>query len=320
MTDPLALLSPTGEGRYARVNRSWEGETAVIIGGGPSLTAAQAEKCRGLRCIAVNDAYLLTPWADAIYFADSRWWGWMQNGRDGKGFPALALSPAELTARYRSFAGLKISISNAEPVVREPGVLFLKNHNEAGKAGDAFSQDPGMIKTGSNSCYQALNIAILAGAKRIIFLGLDGKSSGKKHWFGDHPDGSEAPYASMREQFRNAARWCAEHGITVLNCSPGSAIDCFPLMALEDALAGAPAPEARPIPAAPVSGQPSVYVRVSELLRSRDGVSGDELARTFPAGLTAALRKGLTKGTMVEKNGVYRRAESLVADTRSAVV
>ena len=53
----------------------WRGATVVCLGGGPSLTAADAAQCRGrARVIAINDAYRLVPWADLLYFCDYRWW------------------------------------------------------------------------------------------------------------------------------------------------------------------------------------------------------------------------------------------------------
>lgn len=226
--------------RFAKVNRSWEGETVAIIGGGPSLTREQVEACRGLKCIVVNDAFLLAPWADVLYFADARWHGWYQNGRDGQGMPSLGLSADELRARYRDFAGLKVSISNSTHGIRDQNVLFLKNYGEyGGKANAVMSGNPECIATGSNSCYQALNIAILAGSRRILFLGLDGgPRSGKRHWFGDHPNKMDPTYEGIRQHFRNAAPWCRDNGIEVINCSPGTSIDYFRCDELANALKG----------------------------------------------------------------------------------
>jgi len=33
-----------------------------------------------VRCIIINDAYLLAPFADILYFADSHWWKWQTTG------------------------------------------------------------------------------------------------------------------------------------------------------------------------------------------------------------------------------------------------
>mgnify|MGYP001617909464 CR=1 FL=1 len=61
---------------FWRVEEEWRGQTAAILGGGPSLTLGQCETVRvaGCRVIAVNNAYELAPWADILYFADRHWW------------------------------------------------------------------------------------------------------------------------------------------------------------------------------------------------------------------------------------------------------
>ena len=59
------------------VPKAWSGETVVVIATGPSLTAEDVDYCRGkARVIAINDAYTLAPWADALYATDAKWWHW----------------------------------------------------------------------------------------------------------------------------------------------------------------------------------------------------------------------------------------------------
>ena len=46
------------------------------------------------------------------------------------------------------------------------------------------------VHFGGNSGFQAINLAFLWGATRIILLGFDCKAvAGKDHWFGQHPQG-----------------------------------------------------------------------------------------------------------------------------------
>lgn len=306
--------------RYAQVNPVWKGEIAVVMGGGPSLTREQVDMCRGRHCIAVNDAYLWADFADVVYFADSKWFRWQMTGRDGTGHP-IGLSADELKRRWRDFAGLKVSISDAlKSKVPENAALFIENASALGKPG-ALSRDVTAITTGSNSGFQALNIAVLSGAARVILLGIDGKAGagGKRHFFGDHPDKTEAPYAAMRTHFALAARECLERGVELINCSPGTAIDNMPCMYLEEALAGRPTPEPRPMSVqASAAAESSVYVRVSQLLRERERTRA-ELARAFPSGLEFALRKGINKGTFVNDGETWRHA-SVVAPTNATVV
>jgi hypothetical protein len=223
----VSILRRPAAGTLSEVAREWIGATAVLIGGGPSLTREQVaqvelvrEQRRALRVIAVNDAYRLAPFADICYFADSEWWGWHKDRSD-----------------FQAFAGQKCSISDSGGNIKDPAVHILRNANGRGHS-FGLSLDPKQIVTGSNSGYQALNIAVLAGAKTILLLGFDAREpTGKTHWFGDHPKREPiAAYAEYRKAFSAGERAILAAGVKVVNCSPGSAIDSFPKMDLEDAL------------------------------------------------------------------------------------
>jgi len=219
----VSVLRREAEGAFSQVALEWREAIAVLIGGGPSLTPQQVELVsarRALRVIAVNDAYRLAPFADICYFADSEWWGWHKDRPD-----------------FQAFAGQKCSISDSGGNIKDPAVHILRNANGRGHS-FGLSLDPKQIVTGSNSGYQALNIAVLAGAKTILLLGFDAREpTGKTHWFGDHPKREPiAAYAEYRKAFSAGERAILAAGVKVVNCSPDSAIDSFPKMDLEDAL------------------------------------------------------------------------------------
>jgi hypothetical protein len=74
--------------------RLFAGKAIVCLGGGPSLTQAQVDACRGrAHVIAINDAFRLAPWADVLYACDWQWW--------------------KANPEAYDFAGLKVSIENA---------------------------------------------------------------------------------------------------------------------------------------------------------------------------------------------------------------
>jgi hypothetical protein len=106
--------------------------------------------------------------------------------------------------------------------------------------GNGLSQDNQALVTGGNSGYQALNFAILAGAKKIILLGFDAKEpkkGEKSHWFGEHPiQCSPQAYPMYRDSFKNGLAAITATGVKVINCSLDSAIDVFPKMTIKDAL------------------------------------------------------------------------------------
>jgi hypothetical protein len=123
--------------------------------------------------------------------------------------------------------------------VDDPQVHILRNANE-GTKGPTLSLDPEYLATGCNSGFQALNLAVLAGAKKIILLGYDAKEPSrgdKSHWFGEHPRPcTMAAYAMYRNSFKNGAEAIKAADVRVINCSPGSAITAFERMALADCL------------------------------------------------------------------------------------
>lgn len=161
-----------------------------------------------MRVIAVNDCYLLAPWAEVLYFADAKWWRWQRE-----------------RAEFRAFAGQKCTIFATGNQIDDAKIHILRN---AGPEG--LSADPGALATGSTSGYQAVNIAVLAGPARVVLLGYDGRqgADGRRHWFGDHPDRTEPPYQNMIQRFRTMIGPLKALGVEILNATPGSAIDAFP--------------------------------------------------------------------------------------------
>lgn len=197
-----------------RVERLWPGETVAILGGGPSLTRADVDALRGVcRVIAINKAYELAPWADVMYAADAKFWNWEH------GAPA--------------FTGPKYAIEASDPIMW-PDVQVLRNTGVTG-----LELEPTGLRTGYNSGYQSVGLAYHFGAARILLLGFDLKvgANGLSHWHGDHPDRQPSPYGAMLEAFPSIAQPLKDAGVEVINCTPGSALKCFPMSTLRDELA-----------------------------------------------------------------------------------
>jgi hypothetical protein len=202
-----------------RVPQLWPGATVVVAATGPSLTPEVAAQCREHRAIAVNDAWRLLPWADVLYSADAPWW------TVHKGVPDFA------GARWSAHD----TVTNNKRDVAERYHLHLV----AGKAGDTFSTDPGVIHYGGNSGFQAINLALLFGAARIVLVGFDMRVvETKRHFFGDHPKPlrNSIDYRYFVPTFTNAARHLPA-GVEILNATPESALTCFRYVPLEQALA-----------------------------------------------------------------------------------
>ncbi len=191
------------------------GSTATIIATGPSLTPADVAATRRSNgpVIVVNDAHRLAPWADILYAADEYWW--------------------ERHVGVPSFRGLKYSIEPTRAQWR--GLHVLRNTGVFG-----LELDPAGLRTGFNSGYQAINLAVHLGARRMILLGFDmgPAPDGRTHWFGDHPDAAQrppSPYREMIAAFDTMVEPLAQIGAVVVNCSRVTRLTTFPTVPLEDA-------------------------------------------------------------------------------------
>lgn len=85
-----------------------------------------------------------------------------------------------------------------------------------------------LIHYNSNSGAQAMNLAYLLGASRIILLGYDMGATGNMHWFGSHPKGMQnGNYSSYVQCFTRLAEDLANEGVQVINCTRQTALHQF---------------------------------------------------------------------------------------------
>jgi len=199
---------------YARVDRSWSGDTAVCVASGPSLTREDVEYCRGrAKVIAVKGAYRIADFADVIYACGSdtgQWWT-----RNAEKVAALPATRYTLDPKAAQWAHV------------------LKQGSEIG-----LSLDPAVLHTGRNSGYQAINLAVLLGATRILLLGYDMQKGekGETHFHGDHPWHAPLPYDRFLMCFDTIVKPLQKLGVEVINCSRRTALTVFPRMTIHEAL------------------------------------------------------------------------------------
>lgn len=199
-----------------KVPQMWPDETAVIIGGGPSLSMNQIERSAesGAKIIGINDAYRLAPWMDLHFGCSYRWW--LQHHKECRGM---------LSCR---------SVTSAPLAKRTFSDLDFVNGVDA----PGISLDPTTVHTGFNSGYQAINMCVHLGVTRILLIGFDMmlSESGADHWFGRHWHQEISDYASWFPAFETLIEPLGELGVEVINCTPGSALPTFPMARLEDVL------------------------------------------------------------------------------------
>ena len=198
----------------------WKNKTVVCVAGGPSLDDKMSlgymrniySPGNNSKIIAVNDAYKLIPDADILYACDSQWWEWHKGAPDFKGYKL----------QHGYFPTYQDKTKKSEPY---PGIDYITSDGTSG-----FSEDMENIRTGGNSGYQAVHIAMQLGAKEVILFGYDMKATEEKsHWFGEHPNGRgcNSRYERWIKEFEILAPIAKKKGINIYNASKNSALTCF---------------------------------------------------------------------------------------------
>jgi len=210
---------PAGKaGEFNRYRGCWNGETVAVIASGPSAQEQDARRLK-LACgavLCVNNALTLCPEADAIYACDHQWW---ENNK----------------SIHLPFEGLKFTYS--EPAAKKYAVCQVPSEDGKG-IGVYAMRKGGWSGRGGNGGFQAMNIAYLLGAKRIILYGYDmQRTRGKTHFHGDHKHTSNpSPHmlADWCKAYNHAYNELLALGVEVLNATRDTALECFPRVELED--------------------------------------------------------------------------------------
>lgn len=160
-----------------------------------------------------------------VYGCDAPWW------RYRRGLP--------------EFTGIKVTWSGNDlseyPDIRK--VEIAKDARGKYAEGMQFDRPCEVIGGGGNSGFQALNLAVQMGARRIILIGYDMTDSGRAHWYGrngwkgaNNPDSTN--YRRWMKAFESARPVLDGMGVEVVNVSPITALKAFPRRSIEDALKG----------------------------------------------------------------------------------
>jgi hypothetical protein len=196
----------------------WQGQTAVILASGPSLTTEQCAIVghghADRKTLAVNSTMLDT-FCDVGYAGDFMWWK-THVSKLPKSSPEFSLWTCERSAAERW------------------GLSWVKGVNRLG-----LGRGP-HINTNGNSGAQAVNLAYLFGARRILLLGFDMKlgPNGEKHHHPDHPSRcvQSQTFEEWIRKFGILAEELKAAGCEVINCTPDSALKCFPMSTIEKEL------------------------------------------------------------------------------------
>lgn len=213
------MLRRPDAAKWWSVPREWQGETAFLVGGGPSVLELDLELLRGRRVIAINSSYASVPFADFLAFGDLRWW---QEHR---------LPLGHFQGRVVTWRNTPCQLKNAD---RE--ILTLERQLPPGLA-----ILPTRVVFRRTSYSSAINLAVHLGASTIVALGLDGKPArdGRTHHHAPHPERWAPRPDKWREQaaeLKTLVEPLERLGVKLLNASPDSAVPFWPIVNLKDCL------------------------------------------------------------------------------------
>jgi hypothetical protein len=177
----------------------------VVAASGPSAVDVDLEIVKSkAKLIVINESWRLAPWADVLYSADHAWWA--HRGSDQR----TACEPWGVEA---------IDVRRIDAMV--------------------FDEEGVVGRGGGASGFQAVNLAVNWGARRIVLVGFDMRP-GARHWHADHGGKLNNPTDHLLGKWARvldgAAKALRDRGVDVVNTSFGSALTAYPKMSLKDAL------------------------------------------------------------------------------------
>jgi len=198
-------------------DRSFDGLTVAIIGGGPGIADLDLDVLRGHRFIVVNSACRKVTSAatedDFLLFQDN---AWAERYEDLiRGWPGVAVT----TNRHAK--------ARLGDLVRRFDVLVLTEWIGA-------APDHAMASSG----HVAACLAAKMGARRIVLVGFECAAvDGRTHGHADYQMHDLAPFGErFLPGWRGLAQAFDRRGVEVINSTPGSAIAEFRFVELSEAL------------------------------------------------------------------------------------
>ncbi len=197
---------------YTYIDPIFLGDTIYIVGGGSSLKDFDFHQLRNKTIIAINKAFLHIPFAQVLYWSDTRFFEWHEK-------------------EIEQFKGIKIT---CRPQPKRNDIINLLNTGKNGLETMSYG-----IRDGGNSGYAAINLAYHLGAKTIILLGFDMYTNGKEtHWHDGYNSTANTEVMSklMIPNFDTLVSPLEKRKVKVYNTSLNSKLECFPKITIEAAL------------------------------------------------------------------------------------
>ena len=194
------------------LNGIWEGETAFIIGGGPSLKGFDFTPIKHRNVIGVNNSYRFGSWVDVCWFGDLKWWNWHKK-------------------ELKTFKGIVAHCNTRSDIIN---CKWLVPYERRGPLG--IDTTPNCVSWNRCSGFSAINLAYHMGAKTIFLLGFDMNHDGsQRNWHNDHQEtvtlkDAEGRYKHYLTACKHIQKAAKRLNLRIINGNPNSAIVEFPKM------------------------------------------------------------------------------------------
>lgn len=191
-------------------------DVGVIVGCGPSLTKDQLGKVSHLKRFGANRSFEFD--LDVILGCNWQFWKHYWPQIKDMRCDKWATNPEQRNGRPE-------------------GLQWIE-----GRWADGISTDPGYIHYHHGSGPQIFNLAYHYGVRKFILIGWDMCYRDKRHYFGEDPlTAGHHPRTGPNGELSGLIAEMAtidpdKYGIEVYNCSPDSAMTCFPMMELDRAI------------------------------------------------------------------------------------
>lgn len=223
---------------FADIPRKYPGETAIVAGTGPSLTESDIALCNvakragDVRIFVANRAHELFD-ADVMHAMNAAFYPlWHEK------------------LKHKTFD--KWTTDRETPSIPAPpdgvpdDVKYIKI-----KWKDGLSKNPSYVHAHHGTGPMLINIAYLYGCTRLLLLGWDMRFPGKvsdteytkpRRYLGEDPltelgwpkTGPDGERPLLIKEVSTIHP--EDYGIEIINCSPGSALKCFPMKPLSECL------------------------------------------------------------------------------------
>lgn len=182
-------------------------DTIVVAAPGPSLTREQIQIVREHKLFTIAIGEVGRLWmsdANILYHADAKWWNYYNGVPSFQGYRACMEKPESPQVFNTPRSPLTTGLDMNYPY----------------------------LVTGSNSGYQAINLAAQLRPTKIILIGYDMKDScdGRHNIDGDHPKPIKRPpaFELFRQNIGELCKPLEELNIVVYNSTIDTALKCFP--------------------------------------------------------------------------------------------